>query len=271
MSAAQLAALAPYTQFARAAYCSPNIVQGWKCGEACAAVPDFQVTLTGGDGNAVQYYYVGYWPSQDTIVVAHQGTDLKKLYADLTDLDIPFKSPDSTLFPGVDPSVKVHSGFADEHAKTALIILNEVERLMTLHNTKTVTAIGHSLGGALAELESVFLSLNLPSGTTVKGVTYGKPRVGNRKWAALVDVRIPDNERITNKKDPVPIIPLRSMGFLQVRGEVHIVHPDYAVECPGDDDATESQCTIRSVGLFPDVLDHVGPYQGIYIGSSFCT
>ena len=39
----------------------------------------------------------------------------------------------------------------------------------------------------------------------------------------------------------------------------------------GDDDATESQCTIRSVGLFPDVLDHVGPYQGIHIGSSFCT
>jgi len=32
MSATQLAALAPYTQFARAAYCSPNIVQGWKCG-----------------------------------------------------------------------------------------------------------------------------------------------------------------------------------------------------------------------------------------------
>jgi len=32
MPAAQLAALAPYTQFARAAYCSPNIVQGWKCG-----------------------------------------------------------------------------------------------------------------------------------------------------------------------------------------------------------------------------------------------
>ena len=29
---AQLAELTPYTQFARAAYCSPSIVQGWACG-----------------------------------------------------------------------------------------------------------------------------------------------------------------------------------------------------------------------------------------------
>lgn len=32
LSPAQLAALAPYTQFARAAYCSPSIVQYWTCG-----------------------------------------------------------------------------------------------------------------------------------------------------------------------------------------------------------------------------------------------
>lgn len=32
MTSGQLSALAPYTQFARAAYCSPDIVQGWACG-----------------------------------------------------------------------------------------------------------------------------------------------------------------------------------------------------------------------------------------------
>jgi len=37
-----------------------DLVLAWICRisvsvEACAAVPDFQVTLTGGDGNAVQY------------------------------------------------------------------------------------------------------------------------------------------------------------------------------------------------------------------------
>jgi hypothetical protein len=32
MSSSQLADLAPYTEFARAAYCSPTIVTGWQCG-----------------------------------------------------------------------------------------------------------------------------------------------------------------------------------------------------------------------------------------------
>lgn len=37
--------------------------------------------------------------------------------ADLTDLDIPLTNLDSTLFPGLSSSIKVHSGFAAEHAK----------------------------------------------------------------------------------------------------------------------------------------------------------
>lgn len=60
----------------------------------------------------------------------------------LTDLIIPLKPLDPTLFPGVDPSVQVHTGFADAHARTALIILNEVKRLMSLHSTGTVTVVG---------------------------------------------------------------------------------------------------------------------------------
>lgn len=32
LTAAQLSALAPYTEFARAAYCPSNIIQGWQCG-----------------------------------------------------------------------------------------------------------------------------------------------------------------------------------------------------------------------------------------------
>jgi hypothetical protein len=55
-------------------------------------------TLTGGDGNGTQFckhrfnftgpapfywtilVYVGYWPTQSAVVVAHQGTDPHKLY-----------------------------------------------------------------------------------------------------------------------------------------------------------------------------------------------
>jgi hypothetical protein len=32
LSAAQIAEFAPFTQFARAAYCDPSIITEWKCG-----------------------------------------------------------------------------------------------------------------------------------------------------------------------------------------------------------------------------------------------
>ncbi|EGN98358.1 hypothetical protein SERLA73DRAFT_161166 [Serpula lacrymans var. lacrymans S7.3] len=273
MTATQLSDLAPYTEFARAAYCSPSIVQGWACGEACQAVPGFQVSLTGGDGNDIQYYYVGYWPDQNAVVVAHQGTDPTQFVSDLTDATIPMENLNSTLFPGVDSSVMVHSGFANEHAQTAPAILAEVKSLISANNAETVILIGHSLGGALSELECMFMALNLPSSIAIQGVTYGTPRVGNPAWASLFDSKIGNFSRINNEKDIVPIVPGRFLGFSHVQGEVHIVAPDYAVECPGDDDATDSQCTIMTVPNIADgdILNHLGPYQGIYIGSIYCT
>ncbi|KAI6110963.1 alpha beta-hydrolase [Pisolithus croceorrhizus] len=273
LSSSQLASFAPYSEFARAAYCSPNVVDGWNCGQACEAVPGFQVSLTGGDGDDIQYYYVGYWPSGGTVVVAHQGTDPTQLLADLTDLDISFESLDPPLFPGVSSSVQVHSGFANEHAKTAPTILAEVNKLLIQYSTESVTLIGHSLGGALAELDCVFLALNLPSSISIKGVTYGTPRVGNPAWASLFDSMVPDFQRINNERNPIPTVPGISMGFSQVHGEVHVVNPDYVVSCPGNDDAADADCTIMTVpNVFDsDILDHLGPYQGIYIGTLFCT
>ncbi|KAI6030939.1 Alpha/Beta hydrolase protein [Pisolithus orientalis] len=247
LSPSELASLAPYSQFARAAYCPPSTVDGWMCGEACDAVPDFLVSLTGGDGSDTQYYYVGYWLSGDTVIVAHQGTDTTKLLAYLTDVDIFLESLDPLLFPGISSSVQVHSGFANEHAKTAPTIL---------------AGVGHSLGGALAELDCLFLALSLPSNIAIKGVTYGTPRVGNPAWASFFD-----------STDPIPIVPGIFMGFSHVHGEVHITEPNYAVSCPGNDDATDANCTIMTVPNVFDsnMLNHLGPYQGIYIGSLFCT
>lgn len=113
--------------------------------------------------------------------------------SDLTDVDFFLETLNSTLFPGVPSSVEAHNGFADEQAQTAEIILAEVQSLMSQYSTTSVTVvsllvilisctlsehhyslqIGHSLGGAIAELDCLYFALNLPAGTTIKGVTYG--------------------------------------------------------------------------------------------------
>ncbi|KAI0646667.1 alpha/beta-hydrolase [Trametes meyenii] len=273
LTSSELSALAPYTEFARAAYCGSDKVTNWECGEACNAIPGFQTALAGGDGNGVQYYFVGYWPSQNAVVVAHQGTDPTQFLSDLTDVDIAQTTLDSTLFPGVSSDVLVHEGFANEHAKTASNILAATKKLLSQTGATTVINVGHSLGGALAELDSLFLTLNLPSSIHIKAVTYGTPRVGNPAFASLFDAKVPDFKRVNNEADPVPIVPGRFLGFQHPHGEVHIVQPGEAVSCPGDDDATDAQCTISTVPniLEGNILNHLGPYEGIYIGSIFCT
>lgn len=50
--------------------------------------------------------------------------------------------------------------------------------------------VGHSLGGALAELDSLFMTLNLPSSISVKGRTFGTPRVGNAAFASFFDSKV---------------------------------------------------------------------------------
>ncbi|KAG2155985.1 Alpha/Beta hydrolase protein [Suillus bovinus] len=267
MSSTDVADLTPYAHFARVAYCSPDTVKEWNCA-SCQELSGFEVSLAGGDGDDTQYYYVGYWPKKNTVVVAHQGTDPTSIEAILTDADGLLERPDSKLFPGVKSDVQLHGGFADEHAKTASAILNEVKSLLSKHGATSVTLVGHSLGGALAEIETLFMALNLPSNIAIKGVTFGKPRVGNPAWATLFDSKVQDFQRVNNKLDIVPIVPDSLLGFSHVHGEVHIVSDDDIVQCPGDDDDTHDKCTNQSVpDIFSgDVLDHIGPYSGVLIG-----
>ncbi|PCH40107.1 hypothetical protein WOLCODRAFT_23846 [Wolfiporia cocos MD-104 SS10] len=272
----EISTFTPYTQFARAAYCVSSIITDWTCGQACDAIPGFEPTLTGGDGDAVQLYFVGYWPDENAVVVAHQGTDPTELLSDLTDVDIITENLNSTLFPGVSSDVWVHSGFADEQALTAEAILAETKSIISNKGADTVILVGHSLGAALAELDSIYMALNLPSDISIMGRTYGTPRVGNPSWADLVDATVSDFTRMNNEKDPIPIVPGRFLGFQHPETEVHIVSEadNDVVACPGNDDATDAQCTIQTVPNIADsdILDHLGPYPGdIYIGTIYCT
>lgn len=276
LTAADLSAIDPFTQFARAAYCPVDKLMSWDCGEACEALPNFQVTLAGGMGDAVQFFFVGYYPKSNSVIVAHQGTDPIKLQSLLTDLKILKGELDPTLFPGDIPAgVEVHTGFRDQHAIKAAEIQAEVKKLIAEKGANQVTVVGHSLGGALAELNSLSLRLNLPAEIGVNSVTYGTPRVGNQEFAEFFDSKVTDFRRVNNENDLVPTIPGRFLGFVHPKGEVHIVDDDTNefVACPGNDDDEEEKCQIKTVPniLFGNIIDHLGPYNGIFIGSLFCT
>ncbi len=149
-----------------------------------------------------------------------------------------------------------------------------VHTLLQNRNTSSVAVTGHSLGAALALLDSVYLPLHLPAGTQVSMVSYDMPRVGNPAFANYVD-SMHDSAtatvtHINNKKDPIPIVPWLFMGFAHPAGEVHIQDGSSTswVACPGHDNPSPL-CTVGHVPnvLGSNILDHLGPYDdGISMG-----
>ncbi|KAH7326901.1 alpha/beta-hydrolase [Rhizoctonia solani] len=268
LSSSAIAAYSFYTNFVAATYCS--VTKEWVC-SACELIPGFVPFALGGDGGAVPYWYVGWWPAGSTVVVAHQGTDPLEIRALITDAKFIPSRLSTTLFPNVSSEIKVHSGFKQAQAASAPQILAAVKRVLADRNSKSVTVVGHSLGGAIAALDALYLKLNLPSNIAIKGVTYGQPRVGNPEFANWFDQTINDFSRVTNKKDVIPILPGRFLGFRHSSGEKHIKSKGKWYACEGQDN-TSSDC---SVGEVPNILkgnliDHLGPYEDIWVGSLSC-
>ncbi|KAJ7777388.1 lipase [Mycena metata] len=261
--AGQVSSYKPYTYFASAAYCSANTTKSWSCG-SCQANSDFKPVAAGGYGTSVQYWFVGYSPSLRSVIVAHQGTSTKSILPILTDVMFAQESLNATLFSGMDSEIRVHSGFAGEHVKSASAVLAAVNSMLDTFNTSSVTVTGHSLGAALALLDSVYLSLHLPVSTNFTTITYGLPRVGNKNFADYVDAHNLSLTRITNKKDPIPVVPEQVLGYEHPSGEIHITNKSSS--SAGQDDGN----ALCSVGEVADVLegilsDHDGRCDGVRI------
>jgi predicted lipase len=71
-----------------------------------------------------------------------------------------------------------------------------------------VKVTGHSLGGALAELTGLRLSL---AGTHVYMISFGQPKIGDEAFANFSNSHFAEQWRVVNKKDPVAHLPLASL------------------------------------------------------------
>ncbi|KAI9440889.1 lipase class 3 family protein [Lactarius indigo] len=268
LSSGQISSFAPFTHFASTAYCNPSTTINWSCGSNCQANSDFQPVASGGDGDGTQYWYVGFSPSHNNVIVAHQGTTPDHLLADPTDADFFLRTLDSSLFPGVPSSVEVHNGFASEQARTASTILSYVQQTLSAHGASSVTVVGHSLGAALALLDGVYFRVQLGSSVNVRVICYGMHRVGNQDFANWVDSHLGGQVmHVNNRRDPVPIVPGRFLGFHHVSSEIHITDDGTWESCPGQDNIS-GLCIVGDVSYIwlGKKGDHDGPYDGIEMG-----
>ncbi|KAG1747919.1 Alpha/Beta hydrolase protein [Suillus paluster] len=266
LTTSQIDHFTPYTHYASAGYCTNTQTLAWNCGTNCNANPNFKPVASGGNGDSVQYWFVGYDPNLNTVIVSHQGTNPSEILPLITDADFFLTTLDSTLFPGISSGIEVHNGFGNAQASTATDVLAAVKSAMSAHGTTSVTMVGHSLGAAITLLDSVYLPLWLPAGTTFQTICYGLPRVGNQAFANYVDAHV-HLTHINNEEDPIPICPGMFLGFVHPAGEVHIEDSGEWAACPGQDNPS-TQCIVGDV---PEIFDgtesnHDGPYNGVEMG-----
>ncbi|KAG1860458.1 Alpha/Beta hydrolase protein [Suillus tomentosus] len=266
LATSQIDQFTPYTYYASAGYCTNTQTLAWDCGTNCDANPGFKPVASGGNGDSVQYWFVGYDPNLDTVIVSHQGTNPSEILPLVTDADFFLTTLDSTLFPGISSDIEVHNGFQDAQTSTATDVLAAVESAMSTYGTTSVTMVGHSLGAAITLLDSVYLPLWLPAGTTFTTIGYGLPRVGNQAFADYVDANL-HLTHINNEEDPIPICPGMFLGFVHPAGEVHIQDSGEWASCPGQDNPS-TQCIVGDVPEIwdGDESDHDGPYNGVEMG-----
>ena len=88
LSASQAETYIPYAYLASSAYCAPSTTLPWTCTSElqcvdiitylirppldCKKVPDFIPTTSGGDGDYIVYWYVGWYPTLSSVVVAYE-------------------------------------------------------------------------------------------------------------------------------------------------------------------------------------------------------
>ncbi|KAG8706011.1 hypothetical protein FRC08_001317 [Ceratobasidium sp. 394] len=267
---AQIASFKPYALFARAAYCPASSTNTWSCGVACNELPGFIPYAAGGDGDLTPYWYVGYYPPLESIIISNQGLDPSSLLHLLEDADIVTIPLNPLLFPGVGISVRALSEFQLAQAGSASEKLSAVQKAMSEQQVTQITLTGHNMGGAISLLDALFLELHLSASVKLKVVTHGMPRVGNQNFAELVDSYIADLSHINNMRDTIPITPGRFLEFSHPSGEIHIVSSEleHWVVCQGQENA-DDLCTI---GTVPNIFegepnDNKGPYNGVVLGA----
>lgn len=90
-------------------------------------------------------------------------------------------------------------------------------------------------------------------------------QVGNQDFVNYVDSQLNRRfARITNLKDPVPILPGLLLGYRHPSGEAHINDGNVWTWCPGQDNSN-ANCSVGAVPnvLVSDVGNHDGPYNGV--------
>ena len=185
-------------QYAKIAVCDLVDILAFNC-SACGnrTAGFFTSWAIESDSFDVQVF-VGFDAPRNMIVVAFRGS--KTLANWINDMrfahvDTPFPSCSGCF---------LHKGFITSYDSIAVPLFVAVGQLRSQYNTSRIMVTGHSLGGALAQLAALDLTLHDQFAPLSPSLyTFGSPRIGNNNFQLYMQTKI-FGWRVVNQHDLVP-------------------------------------------------------------------
>jgi predicted lipase len=157
------------------------------------------------------------------VVVSFRGTHTIEDWR--TNLDF------GTTITDICPGCTAHRGFWQSWVDARDSVLPAVQQAIAACPSYRITVTGHSLGGAVATLAAASMRT---AGYNVALYNFGSPRIGGSKISSYISNQPGGNFRVTHWNDPVPKLPLLTMGYVHISPEYYINKPSRQAVSAGD-------------------------------------
>ena len=154
--------------------------------------------------------YVAIVPNERSLVIAFRGTSSWK--DALIDVNAEWIDCGN--------GIKQHSGFYSQCVSIGGKICSDIQPLLS--GMDTIYIVGHSLGGALAQMFAFNFNNNLDRRLNLVVRAFEAPRWGNGGVKRKYEAMALDAMRYNNWGDPVPHMPTIFMGYIHAGNEVKI-------------------------------------------------
>jgi len=164
-------------------------------------------------------YALAWAPETRTATIAFRGTASAGAWVQDFDQVLALV-PVTPILHSMFPEARVHQGFLEQFEQVASkavgpswALKHRLLRLSGGVDPALIIITGHSLGGGVAAISSVWASAVWPA-AAVRVATFGAPKVGNAEWNAAVRAVVGRQWRVVNRWDMVPELPIL-LGYEQ--------------------------------------------------------
>ncbi|CAO2657472.1 Nn.00g035980.m01.CDS01 [Neocucurbitaria sp. VM-36] len=148
-----------------------------------------------------------------------------------------------------------HRGFWNSWVDARDRVTPAVKQASTTFPDYKIAVTGHSLGAAIATLAAAQFR---NSGYAIALYNFGSPRIGGSKISSYITNQAGGNYRVTHWNDPVPKLPLLTMGYVHISPEYYINKPNKQDVQSGDIQVYEGATNLKgnAAWLMIDIEAH---------------